>query len=176
MNVFPLLTVILLSTILLLPGCQQHHDPDHSSLHHHEADSIPETLKLHIQEKTKRFTEAHLLKDTTYLNQIFTRDARIYPPHSGMITGRAAIAKLNADWVNYDIHEFRETSVALYGSNGILIDEGTYFLQYGTDSVTDEGHYINIWKTEDGEWKIGSNIWNSNLPELSSGITDSSTP
>lgn len=157
------ITLLILSAGMLLPGCQHHHDPDHSSLHHHETDSIPETLKLHIQEKTKRFTEAHLLKDTSYLNQIFTRDARIYPPQSVMITGRSAIAKLNADWVNYGIHEFRETSVALYGSNDLLIDEGTYFLQYGTDSVTDEGHYINIWKIEDGEWKIGSNIWNTSL-------------
>lgn len=120
--------------------------------------------KTKIQEKTNRFTEAHITKDTAYLNNIFTEDARVFPPNSEIVTGKKAISQLNTDWVNYGIHEFKEVSTSFYGNEDYLIDEGNYHLRYGEDNVIDKGKYINIWKNDNGEWKIYSNIWNTNMP------------
>ncbi len=117
-----------------------------------------------IQEKTNRFTASHISKDTAYLNNIFSIDAKSYPPNSDAVVGRADIAKLNFDWVNYGIHEFKETSISFYGNEEYLIDEGTYYLRYGDEHTIDEGKYINIWKKESSDWKIVSNIWNTSLP------------
>jgi ketosteroid isomerase-like protein len=119
--------------------------------------------KTKIQEITNRFTEAHITKDTAYLNNIFTDDARIFPPNSEIVTGKNAISQLNTDWVNYGIYEFKEVSTSFYGNEEYLIDEGNYHLLYGEDNVIDNGKYINIWKKVNGEWKIYSNIWNTNL-------------
>jgi ketosteroid isomerase-like protein len=116
-----------------------------------------------IQEKTKLFTEAHLTKDTAYLNNSFSEDARIFPPNAEKVTGQKAIAQLNLDWVNYGIYEFTEVSTAFYGNEDYLVDEGTYYLRYGPENTIDKGKYINIWKNVNGEWKIYSNIWNTNL-------------
>ena len=115
-----------------------------------------------ISEKTKRFTESHITRDTAYLNNIFTTDARVYPPGSEVVTGRKAIAQLNAEWVSYGIHEFTEQSLNTYGNEEYLIDEGVYQMRYGDENTPDSGNYINIWKFDQGEWKIYSNIWNSN--------------
>lgn len=115
-----------------------------------------------ITEKTKRFTESHITRDTAYLNNIFTADARVYPPGSSVVTGHDAIAQLNTEWVSYGIHEFTEQSMKFYGNKGYLIDEGVYQMRYGDDNTPDSGNYINIWKFDQGEWKIYSNIWNSN--------------
>ena len=120
--------------------------------------------KTKIQEKTIRFTEAHITKDTAYLNNSFTEDARVFPPNSEIVTGKKAISQLNLDWVNYGIYEFAETSTSFYGNEDYLIDEGTYYLRYGEENVIDQGKYINIWKYVNGDWKIYSNIWNTNLP------------
>lgn len=120
--------------------------------------------KSKIQEKTNQFTEAHITKDTAYLNNSFTDDARVFPPNSEIVTGKNAISQLNTDWVNYGIYEFKEVSTSIYGNEEYLIDEGNYHLRYGDDNVIDKGKYINIWKNVNGEWKIYSNIWNTNLP------------
>jgi len=117
-----------------------------------------------IQEKTNRFTEAHVTKDTTFLNNCFSKEAKIFPPNSEAIIGETAISKLNSDWVNYGVYEFKETSTSLYGTKDYLIDEGTYYLRYGPENAIENGKYINIWKNENGEWKLFSNIWNSSDP------------
>lgn len=152
--------------ILISPGCDEQ-----GHVRSDVPQSIPDTVRLAewkeiIQEKTQRFTEAHITRDTAYLNQLFTEDARVLGPNVDIVVGRKAISQLNTDWVNYGIHAFTETSTRFYGSEAYLIDEGTYDLRYGSDQVTDKGKYINIWKNENGEWKIFSNIWNTSLPAV----------
>jgi ketosteroid isomerase-like protein len=159
-----ILFVALILTGLLAIACSDATDSDRSE------ESIKETFDLNamekiIKEKTDLFTEAHITKDTTFLNNIFTKDARSFPPNAEAVVGRKAIAQLNADWVNFGIYEAKEISTSFYGTKDYLIDEGTYTFIYGEDKTTDKGKYINIWKMEDGEWKIDSNIWNSSLPE-----------
>jgi ketosteroid isomerase-like protein len=121
-----------------------------------------------IKEKTIRFTEAHITRDTAYLNNIVTLDARCYPPNSDAIVGRKAISELNEEWVNYGISEFVEKTEIFYGNEMYLIDEGTYYLRYGNDNIIDKGKYINIWTRENNQWKICSNIWNTSLPSRAS--------
>ena len=120
-----------------------------------------------IREKSDKFTESHITRDTAYLNNIFAEDAKAFPPNSEVVTGRAAIAAVNNEWVNYDFKEFREVSTAFYGNEEFLVDEGNYFLRFGADDIIDKGHYINIWKQENGEWKMFTNMWNSSLPATS---------
>ena len=33
---------------------------------------------------------------------------------------------------------------------------------YGKEKTMEKGKYVNVWKKEDGTWKIYANIWNSN--------------
>jgi ketosteroid isomerase-like protein len=121
-----------------------------------------EAMEKIIREKTNQFTEAHITRDTAFLNAIFSKDAKIYAPNSEMVTGSAAIAAGNAEWVSYGIEEFSEESISFYGNEDFLIDEGIYYLSYS--GIVDKGSYINIWKKENGDWKISSNIWNTDLP------------
>ena len=157
---------IILFTILGLLGLSCHSNNasySDNSPNGNSAFNLSEMTAI-IKDKTDRFTDAHLTKDTVFLNSCFTDDARVLPPNAEMVSGIAAISKLNYDWVNYGIYEFKEVSSSLYGSKDYLIDEGTYHLIYGEDRIVDNGKYINIWKNDNGVWKIYSNIWNSNLP------------
>ncbi len=135
-----------------------------------ETDSIDDAtfdlteMKKIIKEKSDKFTQAHITRDTAYLNNIFTEDANVHSPNLDIITGRDAIAAVNSEWVNFGIKEFTEETISFYGNEDYLIDEGTFYLRYGEDNITDKGKYINIWKKENGEWKMCSSIWNSSLP------------
>ena len=139
---------------LLVLGCNQHQKP---------AFDVAAMKKI-IGEKNNQFTKAHITGDTTFLNNIFTQDAKAFPPNSDVVTGRSAIAAVNSQWVNFDIKEFREETTAFYGNEDYLIDEGNYYVRYGKDNTIDKGKYLNVWKKEDGDWKIFTNMWNTNMP------------
>lgn len=121
-------------------------------------------MKKIIQENNDAFMRAHITRDTALLNSMYTKDAKVFAPNSDIISGHATIAAINLEWVNYDIKEARETSTALYGNEEYLIDEGTYYMSFGADSIVDRGKYLNIWIQEDGKWKMFRNTWNTSLP------------
>jgi ketosteroid isomerase-like protein len=158
-------TLILFTVLgVLAVGCQNDNSNSSNNLLDGNSAFNLEEVSGVIKDKTDRFTEAHLTKDTVFLNSCFTSDARVFPPNSDIASGIAAISQLNSDWVNYGIYEFKETSTFLYGTKDYLIDEGTYYLAYGEERTVDSGKYITIWKNDGGTWKIYSNIWNSSLP------------
>lgn len=117
-----------------------------------------------IEGKNSQFTQAHITGDTTFLNNIFTRDGKAFPPNSDVVIGRSAIAAVNSQYVQFGIKEFREETTAFYGNEDFLIDEGTYYIRYGRDDTIDKGKYLNVWKKEDGDWKIFTNMWNTSMP------------
>jgi ketosteroid isomerase-like protein len=117
-----------------------------------------------IMAKNVAFCEAHITGDTALLNNIFTRDARIFVPNAEMVTDRETIVAVNLEYINYGITEFTEETIAFYGNEDFLVDEGTYILAWGEDGQRDVGKYLNVWKQEDGEWKMQTNVWNSDLP------------
>uniref|UniRef100_UPI0040486E67 nuclear transport factor 2 family protein n=1 Tax=Mariniflexile sp. TaxID=1979402 RepID=UPI0040486E67 len=121
-------------------------------------------VKKIIQDNNNAFMNAHITRDTATLNGMFTRDARVFPPNSEVIKDQATIKAINMEWVNYDIKEAREESTATYGNEDYVIDEGTYYMSFGADSIVDKGKYMNVWKKEDGKWKMFRNMWNTSLP------------
>ena len=142
----------ILVPLLLFTGCQSQVDGDSSAVFDLN------TIRPIIEANTQQFTESHITRDSTFLADIFTEDARVYAPNSTPVQGRQAISDVNMEWLKYGIKEFRETSVSLYGSRGYIVDEGAYYLRYG-DDTTEEGHYMNVWKQIDDEWKIYANMW-----------------
>jgi len=115
-----------------------------------------------IREKNKQFTEAHVSGDNLAIDTLFTPDAKSFPPHAEPVIGRDAISKLTAEYIEYGISQFQEETVELYGSEDLLIDQGNYTMTYGPENTFEKGKYINVWKRVDGQWKIYSNMWNTN--------------
>jgi ketosteroid isomerase-like protein len=139
---------------LLAPGCIQKQKP---------AFDITAMKKI-IKEKNDQFTKAHITGDSTFLLNIFTQDARAFAPNADVVKGRAALAVVNSQYLNMEIKEFLEETTDFYGNEDYLIDEGSYHIRYGKDNTIDNGKYLNVWKKEDGDWKLYANIWNTNMP------------
>ncbi len=146
---------------LLLTSCNTNTTTDNNE--NQSAKSDITALRKIIDEKNKQFGEAHVLRDTAFLNNIFTEDARVFAPNSEIISGRSAIAIVNLETVNFGINEFRIEKTALYGSGDYLINEGNYIMSYGKDSTTERGKFIFIWKMVNGDWKLDADIWNSSM-------------
>lgn len=117
-----------------------------------------------IEEKNDRFTKAHITGDSATIDAMFTRDARSLPPGGEAVSGAAALHQFTLEYINAGVTEFREETTAFYGNADLLVDEGTYVVAYGPGSVVERGKYLNVWKQEDGTWKIDANIWNTSAP------------
>ena len=117
-----------------------------------------------IEESNRRFTRAHVTGDKATIDNMVTRDAKCFPPNADAVIGRPAIEVLNAEYISYGISEFTEESTDFFGSEEFLVDVGRYVLVYGPEKTRETGKYVNIWKQEDGDWKIYTNMWNTDAP------------
>lgn len=149
-----LVMLLSLFTCILFGSCQKSNT--------NSSDFDLEAMKKIIREKNNQFTNAHITGDNPAIDTLFTADAKSFPPNAQPVIGRDAISKLTAEYIEYGVSEFHEETVELYGSEDLLIDQGNYTMTYGPDSTFEKGKYINVWKKVDGQWKIYSNIWNTN--------------
>lgn len=147
--------LLVLTLGLLLSACT-----DKST----EADFYLASARDIIVLKNQAFARAHVTGEVEVINDYFTKDAKVFLPNSEVVTGSEEIAELNEQYVEYGITAFREETTALYGDEELLVEEGRYFMTYGEDGIVENGKYINIWKQENGDWKVHSNIWNSSMP------------
>ena len=114
-----------------------------------------------IEQKNAEFTKAHVDGDVAAIDAMFTRDAKSFPPGGETAVGPGAIHDLTVEYLKAGIKEFREETTDLYGNSELLIDQGTYVVTYGPENTVERGKYLNVWKQEDGTWKIHANIWNA---------------
>ena len=121
-------------------------------------------MKKIIDEKNNQFTKAHVTNDSAAIVNFFAQDAKVFAPNSDAVIGRPAIAVLVGQYQKFGIKEFREETTALYGNQDYLINEGIYFISYGKDNTIEKGKYLNVWKKVDGDWKLYTNMWNTNMP------------
>lgn len=116
-----------------------------------------------IVAQNKRFTDAHVSGDVAAIDSMFLQDARSYPPGAPAAIGLPAIHALTVDFLKAGITEFREQTTAFYGNAEYVVDEGTYAMTYG-QGVSERGKYVNVWKQDNGRWRIQANIWNTDPP------------
>ena len=121
-------------------------------------------MKKTIQENNDRFTAAHIRGDSALIDNMFARNAKVMPPESEPVVGREAISKITAEYIASGISEFKEESTDFYGNDDVLVDQGNYLVVYGKGKTKEVGKYLNVWRKEDGVWKIYANIWNTNAP------------
>lgn len=160
----PIILLTLTLTGLSTSGCGNT-DAASSTLHRDGRVAFDlSAMRTEIEARNRVFTNAHVIGDSAAMVNIFASDARVLPPNADPVIGRPAIEALTAQYLTFGITEFREETTAFYGNQDLLIDEGTYIMAYDKGKTVEEGKYVNIWRKEGGEWKLFSNIWNTNAP------------
>ena len=99
-------------------------------------------------------------KDIDALVDLYTTDTRILAPNRKMAQGQDAVRAEFGAMIDAGLSGDL-TSVEAMASGNIGYNVGTYTLTAG-DEVVDTGKYTEIWhRGDDGEWRIASDIWNS---------------
>lgn len=125
------------------------------------ADFDLEAARTIIAQKNAAFTAAHVAGDVAAIDAMFTRDATSFPPGAEPAHGPAELHALTVEYLKSGVTAFTERTTSLYGDADMLIDQGEYVVTYGPDHTVERGKYLNVWKPEDGTWKIHANIWNT---------------
>lgn len=135
------------------------------------ADGLPfdlDATRRLITQQNARFTAAHVSGDVATIDSMFAPDAKSFPPGAAAVTGLPALHAFTVDYIKSGVTEFREETTDFYGNAEYVVDAGTYVVTYGPTHVTERGKYLNVWTQVNGNWKIKSNMWNTDAPDPAS--------
>lgn len=107
-----------------------------------------------------RFTS----NDSAFYVERYCTDAEVYSPNIPAVKGREAIRKFFYNEGNNKEANIELPAGNFYGSNELVIEEGTYNFPDGKGGSADKGKFIALWKKENGKWKLYREIWNSDNP------------
>ncbi len=160
---------VLALTAAGLAGCRDAGSPAPPLATPSRAPLDAAALRTLVEDNNRRFTQAHVSGDAATIDAMFTRDARSLPPGAEPVVGHAAISRLTTDYLAFGIAEFHEETTDFHVSDTLLVDQGNYRMVYGKERTIEVGKYLNVWKQEDGVWKIQTNIWNTNAAAAPGG-------
>ena len=125
-----------------------------------------------IETKDQAWADAAVAGDAAAIAQQYTADAIVLPPGNPRVTGNEAIQELFTGW----LAEAPISSATLDSEVITVAAAGDYAYAVGSYSMSgaapdgsewsDQGKYIAVWKNVDGDWKIVTDIWNSDNPPM----------
>ena len=111
---------------------------------------------------TERFEAAIARGDAPALTDMFTSDGELMPPNGPRITGRAAILAFAKGFMaaKMTVHDVVLSS-RVQGDVGVKT--GDYVFRDASGKDVDHGKWIEVWRRENGHWRISHDIWNSDM-------------
>ena len=124
--------------------------------------SVPGAVEAEFRQTNELFSKVVREQKFELLDDVYTEDARVLPPGSPLVEGRAgvkdfwqrAVAALGGEDV-----ELNSVDVSLAGDTAIEIGRAIMTVASG-HKVT--AKYVVEWRKEGGRWKWHTDIWNMN--------------
>jgi ketosteroid isomerase-like protein len=121
--------------------------------------------KQSIEGNLKKFSETALKGDSTTVVGIYHTDARVFPPN--MPAGdKNVMGSLAVGLPKMGVKTFTLNTIDVSGNAEQVVEIGTFEMADGS-KIIEKGKYVDIWKQENGEWKLWRDIWNSDNPPAS---------
>jgi uncharacterized protein (TIGR02246 family) len=117
-----------------------------------------------IQETTRIFEQSMANADAAGVANCYTEDAEFMAPNGESVKGRKNIQKTMEEYIGQGFTNYKVVSSIVYGDAGVVGVQTEYKLGRQDGSDTDIGKSIQLWKQENGLWKIFRDCFNSNLP------------
>jgi uncharacterized protein (TIGR02246 family) len=152
----PMMKFCLIFLIFLIPGKyaaaqsggtdqNQAYDTDHA--------------KAEIAERLRDYENALKNGDAGALADMYTPDAEVLSDGSPSTVGRDEIKKVYEKMVRDSITVSGFTTTGLWGSDELLVEQGTGFFAHAGGKWKSHGRYLLVWKRVDGVWQIFRDTW-----------------
>lgn len=121
-----------------------------------------------MSQGTASWLSAYNAGDADTITALYVDDAVVTAPGRPAAVGREAIRAM----VAADIEGARASGVTLQlvgpDAGGVAGDfgwhGGAYAVVDANGTAVDSGHYLEVWRKSDGQWRIVRDIWNSDRP------------
>ena len=117
-----------------------------------------------IHERNHMFAAAMARKDAAGVAACYTLDGEFMAGGAPSVKGRANIQAAIAGYIKQGFTKYEVLTTKVYGNIDIVGVQSEYNLSFQDGSNLDNGKTIQLWKQEDGAWKIFRDCFNSNLP------------
>ena len=122
--------------------------------------------KTTVEAGYREFEKDFNAKDSVALANCYATDAKFMSPNQKATEGRPAILKSFTEWFKGDTPQMKINLVEVWGDENNLTAENDWTMTGKDGKVVDEGKSIEVYKMEDGKWKLLRDCWNSNLPAM----------
>ncbi len=133
-----------------------------------EVRDLSEEVRKAIGEGNVKFRRCVREGNAEALAALYTMDACLLPPNSGLIRGRKNIEGFWGGAISgLGLKDAVLTTVELHGTGDIVTEVGEYLLKIqpeGKTEMEDKGKYVVAWKHTPEGWKLHRDIWNTSLP------------
>jgi uncharacterized protein (TIGR02246 family) len=116
-----------------------------------------------IQEANNNFVAAMAKGDAAGVANCYTIDAEFMAPGAPSVQGRANIHAAIAGYIKQGFTEYTVIATIVYGNIDVVGVQEAYSLSQPGGANKDIGKSIQLWKQEDGAWKIFRDCFNSDL-------------
>jgi ketosteroid isomerase-like protein len=132
----------------------------------------PQNVQAEIRKLNQRFVDAVNQGDVEGALANYLPDARVLPPHFELAHGRDAIRRLFQQFVSAGMTGLTLETGSVQTEHHFTIETGKFTIrvpQPDGRTVTDRGKYVVAWQRQpNGELRITTDIWNSDLPPTGS--------
>ena len=121
------------------------------------------SVKEAIQERNQMFAAAMAKGDAAGVAACYTIDAEFMAGGAPSVKGRKNIQTAIAGYIKQGFTEYKVTATTVYGNIDVVGVQEAYTLSQKGGANKDIGKSIQLWKQEDGAWKIFRDCFNSDL-------------
>jgi len=159
------LSIALALSILTLVSCNKKAEETPADTTSAPAPFDPVAAKASVESAYREFEKAFNGKDSVGLANCYTSDAKFMGPNEKAIEGRPALQKAFGMWFKSgDVPQIKLTCVEVWGSNDNIISENSWVMSGKDGKVVDQGKSLEVYKQEDGKWKLLRDCYNSDMP------------
>jgi uncharacterized protein (TIGR02246 family) len=123
-------------------------------------DQPPADVTADIAAANDAFMAAFAEGDGAGVAALYTEDAKLLPPGSDPVDGRAAIAEFWQALIDSGVAEARLMIDEVENLGDTAYEVSHYAMYDGDGNLLGEGRYIVIWKRTDAGWKLHRDLWN----------------
>jgi uncharacterized protein (TIGR02246 family) len=122
-------------------------------------------IKSQIDAANAKWVEAFNKGDAAAVGQLYTEQATALPPNAPMATGRAAIQSFWQGAIQSGVKNVTLKALKVDQFGGAAREIGEFSLDAPNaqkQMVHVEGKYVVLWRRVRGNWKLDTDIWNTN--------------